>query len=80
MNQSLEDYIAYGVKAMQERKYALADTLNKTTNPLEKLAMQDKIAEIDVCISYFKEHVNFKSRAEMLVSEPEVPATANTKK
>lgn len=80
MNQSLEDYIVAGVKAMQERRNVLNDILIKTTNPLEKLAMQDRINEIDMCISYFKEHVNFKSRAEMLVSEPEVPATANTKK
>ena len=72
MNQSLEDYIAYGVKAMQERRSALNDTLIKTTNPLEKLAMQDRINEIDMCISYFREYTKYPSKSSMMVVEPEV--------
>ena len=70
MNHNLEDYIAYGLKALQDRRAYLVDAQQKTTNPLEKLSLSDRINELDICVNYFKDASNFKSKAELEIPEP----------
>lgn len=69
MNPSLEDYIAYGLKALQERRAFLVDAQQKTTNPLDRLSLNDKISELDVCVKFFADAEKYKSKADMAVAE-----------
>lgn len=71
MNHNLEDYIAYGLKALQDRRAFLIDAQQKTTNPLEKLSLSDRINELDICVGYFKDASNFKSKAELEIPAPQ---------
>ena len=53
---TLQEYVAYGISALQQRKNYLVNIMNSTTNPLEKLACKDKIEEIDISIKYFNDY------------------------
>ena len=55
---TLENYVAYGVSALKERKAYFVNALQTTTNPLDKLSYKDKIEELDVCIKYFQDYAD----------------------
>lgn len=58
---SLEEYIQAGLSALNERKSALIDSLNRTTNPLDRLSLGDRVNEINICISYFEQYTNYSA-------------------
>lgn len=70
MNPTLEEYVAYGVKALQDRRKALMDNYNKAVNPLDRLAAIDKINELDICAQYFADYAQFVTKPEDAPKHP----------
>lgn len=59
MNPTLEEYVAYGLDALKQRRAALVNDANTATNPLDRLSLIDKINELDTCAKYFADYKNF---------------------
>ena len=59
MNSDLKTYIEAGLSALNERRNYLANELSKTTNPLDRLSIRDRLEELDNAIRQFSHYTDF---------------------
>ena len=58
MYPSLEQYVAQNVNTLMQRRKALQDSSIAETNPLNRLALMERIEEINYVIHLFEDYEN----------------------